>query len=81
MSGQEIKILGRRLMMLATLIACLIAFSGEKKAVVLSCCDTCNTNYALCFQACNGDTACQETCGDKFDACELRCWQFHHQLC
>lgn len=79
--SEEIKRLGRKLLMLGTLIACLIAFSGEKRAQVFSCCDTCNANYASCVQACNGDAACQQTCGDKFDACEQRCWQLQHQLC
>jgi hypothetical protein len=81
MLSQEIRTLGRKFLMLGALLACLIAFSGEKSARVLTCCDTCNNNYSSCIQACAGDPACQEVCGDKFDTCEQRCWTLHHQLC
>lgn len=81
MLRQDMQRLGRRLMMLVALVICLIVLSGERKAHTLSCCTTCNNNYVSCIQSCGGDPACQEVCGDQFDACEDRCWRVFHQLC
>ena len=82
MSGQEMLGLGRRLFVLALLVACLVVFSGERRsAQAVTCCTNCNNSYMTCIQGCGGDTACQETCGDRFDACESRCWTLQHVLC
>ncbi len=81
MLSQDMQRLFRRLLALALLTGCLMVFSGERRVQALTCCDNCNNNYASCFQSCGGDPVCQEECGNKFDACESRCWQLYHQLC
>ena len=81
MLSQEMRRLLQRLGLFGVLVACLVLFTYERPARAFSCCDTCNNNYISCMQGCGGNTACQETCGDKFDACENRCWIFQHQLC
>ena len=42
-----------------------------------TCCTNCNNTYLVgCWNSCNGDTTCQNTCESKYENCAIGCSRF-----
>jgi len=66
----------RRVLMLAVLTTGLsLAASGlvNHSADAAICCDQCFINYDNCYDACNGNEACEQACYNTLVNCHLHC--------
>lgn len=66
----------RRLLVLAVLITGLAFVAsdlGGSKAGAAICCGQCFINYDNCYDACNGNEACEDACYSTLITCHNHC--------
>jgi hypothetical protein len=64
-------------LILACTLLVAAAFLPSSAQAAGTCCTNCYNTYLVgCWNSCNGDATCQNTCESKYDNCAIGCSRF-----